>query len=268
MSRFQAFAIHLAISLVIFAALAALVVYLWYPGFFFETDGGWQGIRIIVLVDLVLGPLLTLVVYKAGKKGLAMDLTLIAAFQGICLLAGTWIVYSERPLALVFADGQFNAVTADTYRGAGMPVPDFSDYPGASPKWVMVQLPPDPIEQSRIRRELMESEQSTVLLQQYYQPFDAQARDFTEESTAFKYVQEDDFENRGIADFSSEQGRAATAFKFYPYAARYQYFYLAFDREAHRFAGALTPYLPTDEERARFEQARRASAGDRGASSG
>ncbi len=266
MSRFQAFAIHLAISALIFVALAALVLYVWYPGFFFQTDGGWQGIRIIVLVDLVLGPLLTLVVYKAGKKGLAMDLTLIAAFQGICLLAGTWIVYSERPLALVFADGQFNAVTADTYRNADMPVPDFSDYPGPTPKWVMVQLPADPIEQSRIRRELMESERSTILLREFYQPFDAQAPDFMDESTAFRYVQEDDFDNRGIAAFSSEQGRAATQFKFYPYAARYQYFYLAFDREAHTFAGALTPYLPTDEERARFEQARREQASSNSAS--
>ena len=49
MNRYSAFATHLAISLVIFGFLAYLVVYVWYPDFLFGTDGGWQGIRIIIL---------------------------------------------------------------------------------------------------------------------------------------------------------------------------------------------------------------------------
>ena len=70
MSRFSAFAIHLLISFVIFIAITYLVVFKWYPDIFFDTDGGWRGMRIIIAVDLVLGPLLTLVVFKAGKPGL------------------------------------------------------------------------------------------------------------------------------------------------------------------------------------------------------
>ena len=69
MSRFKAFGIHLGISFVIFVFLAYLVVMEWYPGLLFDTDGGWRGMRIIIAVDLVLGPLLTLVVYRAGKPG-------------------------------------------------------------------------------------------------------------------------------------------------------------------------------------------------------
>jgi hypothetical protein len=65
-NRNTAFAIPLAISLVIFAILTAIGVFVWAPDFFFTTDGGWQGIRILGAVDLVLGPLLTLIVYKHG----------------------------------------------------------------------------------------------------------------------------------------------------------------------------------------------------------
>ena len=75
MSRYRAAAIHLGLSALLFVALAYLVVFVWYPGFFFETDGGWEGIRIIAAVDLVVGPLLTLIVFKAGKPGLRFDLT-------------------------------------------------------------------------------------------------------------------------------------------------------------------------------------------------
>jgi hypothetical protein len=56
MNRFGAFLVHLAISLVIFFLLAALVLFVWYPDFFFAADGGWEGIRIIILVDLVARP--------------------------------------------------------------------------------------------------------------------------------------------------------------------------------------------------------------------
>lgn len=103
MNRFGAFAIHLGISLVIFAVLGYLIVFQWYPDFFFTSDGGWQGIRIVALVDLVLGPTLTLVVYKKGKPSLKFDLTVIALLQTACLIAGVYVVWSERPVAMVFS---------------------------------------------------------------------------------------------------------------------------------------------------------------------
>ncbi|MCG6936115.1 MAG: hypothetical protein LJE73_09510, partial [Proteobacteria bacterium] len=71
-SRWRAFLIHLGISLVIFLILAYIILIKWYPVPFFYTDGGWQGVRIVAAVDLVLGPLLTLLVYKHGKPGLKM----------------------------------------------------------------------------------------------------------------------------------------------------------------------------------------------------
>ena len=70
MTRIGAFLIHLGVSFAIFLALASLVVFVWYPDFFFSTDGGWQGMRIIIAVDLVLGPTLTLIVFKPGMPGL------------------------------------------------------------------------------------------------------------------------------------------------------------------------------------------------------
>ncbi len=153
MNRFGAFLIHLAISLAIFAVLAWLVVYVWYPDFFFASDGGWQGIRIIVLVDLVLGPLLTLVVFNRNKPRaeLRRDLSIIATFQTVCLAAGTWVVYSERPLALVYVDGQFYSMSAEDYREVDVEVPSLDAIPGPYPKRVLVELPEDLERQSTVR---------------------------------------------------------------------------------------------------------------------
>lgn len=116
LSRLQAFGIHLVISLLILFVLLYLLVFHWYPDFYFHSDGGWQGIRIIVSVDLVLGPLLTLIVFKPGKKGLKFDLGLIGLIQVGSLAAGVWIVYDQRPAALVFADKQFFTVSYGSLR--------------------------------------------------------------------------------------------------------------------------------------------------------
>ena len=128
MNRFGAFAAHLGISLIVFLILGYIILFHWYPDFFFASDGGWQGIRIIAAVDLVLGPMLTLVVYKQGKPSLRFDLTCIGLFQAVCLAAGVWVVYSERPVAMIYADGLFTTQSADDYHKAGQEVPDLESF--------------------------------------------------------------------------------------------------------------------------------------------
>ena len=186
MNRFQAAGIHLGISFLIFIVLAYLVVFEWYPGFFFDTDGGWRGMRIIIGVDLILGPMLTLVVYKAGKPGLKFDLGFIALLQTVCLIAGTYVVWAERPLAIVYVDSRFEVMTTDDYTVHQLDVPQFSLYPGDDPKWLAVDVPSDPDAQSELRKELFGSGASLSRAAEFYKPFNgkdpvfqAEARDVT-----------------------------------------------------------------------------------------
>ena len=86
-TRLNAFLIHFSISLVIFFILLYFILVQWYPQPLFSTDGGWRVIRIIAVVHLMLGPLLTLIVFKPGKKGLKFDLSMIALVQ---VLAFSW----------------------------------------------------------------------------------------------------------------------------------------------------------------------------------
>ncbi|MFM1892645.1 MAG: hypothetical protein RLZ44_1722, partial [Pseudomonadota bacterium] len=81
MTRLQAFAIHLSLSLLLVGAVAGLLRWVWYPGPLFALEGGWQGLGLVALLLLVLGPLLTLILFKPGKAGLGFDLWLIALLQ-------------------------------------------------------------------------------------------------------------------------------------------------------------------------------------------
>ena len=61
----------------------------------------------LIGVDLILGPVLTLIVFKPGKRGLKFDLSVIALVQLTALVYGMTVIYRERPYATVFALDRF-----------------------------------------------------------------------------------------------------------------------------------------------------------------
>ncbi|MBL1432648.1 MAG: hypothetical protein COB94_004285 [Gammaproteobacteria bacterium] len=141
-TRYSAFAVHLLISIILFIFLAAIIRFIWYPGFLFQTDGGWQGIRLIAGVDFVLGPVLTLFVYKVGKPSLKLDLSVIAAIQIAALTYGSWLVHQERPLAIVFTDGVIRTVSASIFNDEiAHEVLEKIQKIGQLPAWVYVKTP-------------------------------------------------------------------------------------------------------------------------------
>lgn len=107
LNRYQAFTSHLIISLIIFFVILICITQLWYPGILFDTDNGWKAIGLIIGIDLILGPLLTLIVFNPQKPSLKADLSIIAAIQVIALVYGTWTIHSSRPIAIAFINNSF-----------------------------------------------------------------------------------------------------------------------------------------------------------------
>ncbi len=141
MTRWQAFAIHFAISAAVFLVLLAVILFIWFPGLLFRIDGGWTGLQIVIGVDLVLGPLLTLIVFKAGKPSLKFDLTCIALFQSVCLAGGVAVVYLERPVALILAYDTIYSLAADEFRDFDRDPAVLEQFAGSYPKFVYTELP-------------------------------------------------------------------------------------------------------------------------------
>ena len=139
-NRWQAFFSHLLISAILFSVLVWVIVGLWYPGVFVDM-GGWAGIKIVAGVDLVLGPLLTLIIYNKNKKEIKWDLAIIACIQSACLAYGMWMVYQERPLLQVFTDDSLYVLTAGDMRLYGLGVDIVDEYVGDFPKKIYLDLP-------------------------------------------------------------------------------------------------------------------------------
>lgn len=119
-SRKQAFLAHLAVSATVFAVISGLIIFYWFPDYYFYLDGGIQGVATIFFVDVVLGPGLTLLVFKPGKKNLKFDMAVIVLLQLSALVWGVKNVYTERPGATVFYLGKFSCLTQSDSRDMDM----------------------------------------------------------------------------------------------------------------------------------------------------
>lgn len=110
LNRWQAFGLHLLGSAVVLVVLLLILIFFWYPGVMIDL-GGWQGIKIVAGVDLVLGPLLTLIVFNPAKKSLKYDLLAILLFQISCLSLGVYFVHSQSPAILVMSDEGIHVIS-------------------------------------------------------------------------------------------------------------------------------------------------------------
>ena len=105
---------HLSISLLIAAMAFALVYFVWFPREYWLMAGGRELFFLIVSVDVVLGPLITLAIFNPAKGlgRLRFDLAAICFLQLAALCYGLWTVSAARPSYMVYNVDRFSLVTA------------------------------------------------------------------------------------------------------------------------------------------------------------
>ncbi|MGH8158710.1 MAG: TfpX/TfpZ family type IV pilin accessory protein [Rhodanobacter sp.] len=122
MSRWKAAAIHLLISLSVAATVATLLYTLWFPPPYFRAAGANELVPLLMGVDIVLGPLLTLVAFSPGKpwKLRRLDLSIIVALQCVAFGYGFYVVCQARPVFIVAESDRLILVTANDLSDADL----------------------------------------------------------------------------------------------------------------------------------------------------
>jgi hypothetical protein len=103
------------------AVFAALLVFLvWYPHPYGLLSGGLSLFIILVSVDVICGPMLTLVLFNPVKsrRELLTDMSLVVLIQLAALTYGIHIVHQARPLFLVHEVDRFRVITSGDYGDA------------------------------------------------------------------------------------------------------------------------------------------------------
>lgn len=144
MSRWRAATIHLSISAAIAAVALALLFGLWYPPPYFHAAGADELVLLLVGVDLAIGPLITLIVFRSGKRGMKFDLCVIAALQSAALVYGMWVVLQSRPVFLVGVLDRFVLVSANEITDEDLALgsePRFRSRSWTGPRLVVTEMP-------------------------------------------------------------------------------------------------------------------------------
>lgn len=144
--RYYASLLHLALSAFILSSSIYIVFFIWYPDPLNMAVGVAKIYITILLADLVIGPLLTFIVYKHDKKRMRIDLAIILSMQIIAFLYGMHTVEQGRPVWLVFVVDDFELVSPANLdqRNIETLQTDFKASFWSGPQWIAAQYSKDP----------------------------------------------------------------------------------------------------------------------------
>jgi hypothetical protein len=152
-SAIQAAGIHLLLSLLTALLFAGLVLGVWYPFPYRELMGGRELFTLVIAVDVVCGPLLTLVLFNPAKPRpeLKRDLGMVALIQILALSYGVYTVALVRPVYVVYEVDRFRVVSkADIPEGQLKPeLGNFHQLPWYGPKLIGIREPKDADEKAK-----------------------------------------------------------------------------------------------------------------------
>ena len=178
-SRLQAFGLHFLGSAIVLTLVLGALWLGWYgwPGWYLSEV--LHVVAIVVLVDLVLGPTLTLIVASRGKARhvLARDIAIIVAVQMAALVYGATTLWSGRPLYYTFSIDRLEFVQASDLDRSEIAMalrqnPSLAPQWYSRPRWVWAPLPDDPDEAMHIvKGATFGSGKDVVDMPRYFKPW-------------------------------------------------------------------------------------------------
>jgi hypothetical protein len=171
MSKFRATFLHFCISLLISCVVILVMTMVWFPPPLFEVLGGYGLLLLIASIDIVLGPLLTCIVFKSGKKGMKFDLAFIATCQTIALCYGVYTVAAVRPVYTVFVRDRFELVRSIDLTEQNLAAAVDQEYrtlPWLGPKIIGVIFPINAQERTELMMSSLKGGADIQILPKYY----------------------------------------------------------------------------------------------------
>lgn len=175
----RAAATHLLCSLAVVFLASVVVFGVWFPYPYRELAGGRQLFLLIVAVDVVCGPLLTLVLYNLAKPRAELwrDLALVALIQLTALAYGLHVVWQARPVYLVQEVDRFKVIT--------LPELEYAEVaklpPVLQPRWmkgpvtVAIREPKDADERQKVFFESIQGGRDFAERAEFYLPYEGEA---------------------------------------------------------------------------------------------
>src|ERR1700677_4527875 len=173
--RLKAFGVHLLCSALALSLVLGVLDRGWYhwPGWYL-TESIHLAL-VMVAVDVVLGPLVTLLIANPRKprRELVRDIAIIVTVQLVALSYGTTTLWTGRPLYYAFSVNCLEVVQAYDIEPAAASDArkqklELAPHWYSLPRWIWAPFPQDPQAADRVFQGLMQGGYDIVGLPQYY----------------------------------------------------------------------------------------------------
>jgi len=242
---------HFTASLLIFTVLVTVQLAIWYPSPFFSASGGWQGLKIVALVDLVLGPLLTLVIFNTKKpfSELARDITIIIVLQLSALTWGIYTVHQQRPVAVAFWEDRFFTVPATAITRQGIDLDTLKRFGDKPPYYVYIKKPTTPQEWAPILKKIEQEEIGPHQQPELYQPLTNHFGDIYQHEVDIAQIMQTNASMAAEIQAVLEETNTTLENNHYiALESRYRNIVLIFDTRDKLIGFASAPYKPAEKQ--------------------
>lgn len=239
MSRWKASGIHFLISLFIAIAAVATVILVMYPPPYTGSSGAGKLLAILIGVDVTLGPLITLVIFKHNKPGLKFDLSVIAILQVAALSYGLYMISQARPVFLAFVQDRFVLIQANGIEDAaiGRASAPFDHKPWTGPMLVGTEMSGDAGAQNDVLMSALAGGPDIDSMPEYYVAYESQKEVVLASAKPLKELRSWSEDADAIVSSWLERKRQnADDLVYYPLKARVSFHTLILDQEAEPVA--------------------------------
>lgn len=191
-----------------------------------ELSGGRELFLLVVAVDVVCGPLLTLVLFNPAKPRaeLLRDLGLVVLIQMSALGYGLWTVQQARPLFLVQEVDRFKVITGPVLDGAAV-----AALPAAlQPRWwkgpmtVAIREPKDAQERQTVMFESIQGGRDYAERPEFYLPYEGAAalKSLQRAKPLAVFLQKQPAQQAAAEALAAEKGADMAQWLYFPVIAR------------------------------------------------
>jgi hypothetical protein len=177
--RLKAFGLHLLASTTVLALTLGALYVGWYhwPGWYLADV--LRVVAVMIGVDVVIGPLLTLIIANINKsrRELARDISIIVAMQIVALTYGTSQLWSGRPLYYAFSENVLQMIQAYDIDPGELKIArerhaELTPHWYSLPRWIWAPLPADPTEREKIVSSAVTGGDDVISMPRYYKQWE------------------------------------------------------------------------------------------------
>ncbi len=173
-NKLKASLIHLSLSLLLVLLIIGSTLFFLFPSMFIGVTDFKEVATIIISVDLVLGPLLTFVVFNPSKPRhlLYLDFAVIAVLQIGALSYGAYSLFQVHPVYITFNVDRFTIVTAKDAEPEKAKLDEYKISKFDAAKMAFAKMPTDLDKQNDILLNATVGGEDLDRLEEYYEPLE------------------------------------------------------------------------------------------------